>query len=144
MKKLVFCFFAVLFTCGISFAQNWGNGNQNGYYMGPGMMWDGHDSWMGPGMMWGNWHNDNWQKQTRSSLNLTTEQQRKWDDIRSNGQQNQQAVNDSISRYAKEIYRLQQNRSNMVQQDMSLIKQILTPEQYTLFLEKLVNMDAGK
>ena len=140
MKKIIGCF-AFILLCSVSaFAQGWGGnrGGNDGYYMGPGMMWGDNDSWMGPGMMWGNWHNGDWHKKAKSSLNLTQQQSSQWDNVVQQSSQNQQAVNDSIKYYVSQIRRLQRDHSGRVQQDLNQIKQILTPEQYTQFLEQLV------
>ncbi len=148
MKKNILACLIIVILSGFTVTRGW-NEEDNGYYMGPGMMWGGYynngynNSGYYPGMM-GCWGDDDWNNDTKSSLNLTTEQSNRWDNARSTGLINQQAVNDSISYYARQVHRLQQNKSAYVQQDMSYIKQILSPEQYTQFLERLINLDSGR
>ena len=108
--------------------------------MGPGMMWgEGYDA--GYGMMGDCWDNDDWNNNNKSNLNLTQEQQNQWDNIRNKRREYQRAVNDSLNFYAQQIHRLQSRKSNLAKEDMSYIKSILTPEQYRLFLEKLLNLN---
>ena len=145
MKKLVCFFVFIISITGIGFAQDNYSSN-NGYYMGPGMMWgngggnwssgSGSGSW-GPGMM-GYWMDHGWNDYGKSKLNLTQQQQSQWDNTVSQGRTSQQAINDSINYYVNEIHRLQQAKSPLVQDDLNQIRQILTPQQYTQFLEKLV------
>lgn len=142
MKKL-FLSLAV-FCCSLTFmsAQGWNNSNNynNRDYMGPGMMWnDGYGyGCYGPGMMWGNWGNHDWYKQTQSRLGLNQNQVSQWNRVTSNGQSRDKVSNDSIEYYVNQIRRLQRERSNNVQSDLNQIKQILTPQQYTQFLQELV------
>lgn len=148
MKK--FLLSVVLFSAVIATASaqdRWGNGNggNGGYYMGPGMMWGGNGGYyMGPGMMDGYWMDHDWHRHARSSLNLSKQQESQWDNVAQQGRSNQKAVNDSINYYVQQIQRLQKAKSDMVQQDLQQIKQVLTPEQYTQFLEKLVAGESGK
>lgn len=108
--------------------------------MGPGMMWnDGYGyGCSGPGMMWGNWGNNDWHKQTQSKLGLNQNQVSQWNNVTNSGQSRDKVTNDSIEYYVNQIRRLQREKSNNVQSDLNQIKQILTPEQYTQFLQELV------
>lgn len=149
MKRIIL-FFAVIFSMMISLsAQDWKSGDSNDSYYGPGMMW-GNGGDYGPGMMWGGngygpgmmggyWMDNGWHDYGKSSLNLNKGQQQQWSNVANNGRQNQKAVNDSINYYVKEIQRLQKAKSSMVQTDLNEIKKVLTPQQYTQFLEKLVS-----
>ena len=138
MKKLCLLIVALI---GISFAasaQDWrGNGD---YCYGGGMMWnnDDNDYCYGPNMMGGYWMDNGWHQYGQSSLNLTQQQQQNWNNVANNGRVNQQAVNDSINFYVNQIRRLQKAKSDMVQADLDAIKEVLTPAQYTQFLEKLL------
>ena len=89
-------------------------------------------------MMGGYWMDNGWHQYGQRSLNLNSQQQNQWNDIANKGRVNQQAVNDSINYYVNEIKRLQKNKSSMIQTDLNQIKQVLTPTQYTEFLQKLV------
>ena len=141
MKKFIWCLVAFLSVAGITAAQgyycggpgmmygDWNNNSNNGYYCD------------GPGMMYGNWGNSDWHKSTQSSLNLTQEQKNQWNNVTTQSQPSQQAINDSINYYVSQVQRLQKNRSSLVQSDLNRIKGILTPAQYTQFLEKLVAGD---
>lgn len=132
------CIVLLIGMTGLSYAQ--------GYYMGPGMMWGDNNNrggddggyYMGPGMMWGNWGNSDWHKNTQSSLNLTQEQKSQWNSVVKQSYPSQQSINDSINYYVKQVQRLQHTHSTLVQSDLNRIKKILTPQQYTTFLEKLV------
>ena len=88
--------------------------------------------------MYGNWDNNDWHRNTQSSLNLTQQQSNQWNNVRTQSQPSQQAINDSINYYVRQVQRLQKAKSNLVQSDLNRIKGILTPQQYTEFLEKLV------
>lgn len=148
MKKTITGIVAVVILSGFVVGKAWNDNRGNGYYMGPGMMWGGdydsdNNGWYCPGEM-GCWGNDDWNNRTKSDLNLTTQQQSSWDNARSSGIANQQLINDSIAYYARQVSRLQRNKSSYVQSDMNYIKQILTPDQYTRFLEKLFALDSDR
>ncbi len=134
-KKILFLSIFLSFTA-IVLAQ--------GYYCGgPGMMYgDWNNNYNNGnycyGPAYGNWNNSDWHQQTQSSLNLTSEQTNKWNNITTQSQPSQQVINDSINYYVRQIERLQKNKSSLVQSDLNRIKTILTPEQYTQFLERLV------
>ncbi len=140
MKKFIIYIMTIASISGTAFASNGNddNGGYRGYYMGPGMMWNGNDYCYGPGMMGGYWMDNGWNNYGHKNLNLTQQQQSQWDNTVTQGRNNQQAINDSINYYVNEIKRLQRAKSPMVQDDLNQIRQILTPQQYTQFLEKLV------
>ncbi len=138
MKKILFCLFAVFATLTAVNAQDY-----NGYYMGPGMMYDGGDYCYGPGMMGGYWMDNGWHRYGNQNLNLTQDQQSQWNNTYTQGKASQQAINDSINYYVAQIKRLERAKSPLVQDDLNQIKQILTPDQYTQFLEKLVTGNPG-
>ena len=141
MKK-VFLIIAVLFNIStVISAQNWNNNNNDDYCYGGGMMWNNGDNdyCYGPNMMGsGYWMDNGWHRYGQNSLNLTEQQQEKWNNLANNGRINQQAANDSINYYVAQIKRLQKTKSTMIQSDLNQIKSVLTPAQYTQFLEKLV------
>ena len=82
--------------------------------------------------------NNGWHKYGNENLNLTDEQKSQWNKIATNGEGNLKTANDSINYYVRQVHRLQQERSNQVNTDLEQIKKVLTPAQYTQFLEKLV------
>lgn len=142
MKKVLFSIAMLLCSFTLATAQSWSQNrnNNDGYYMGPGMMWNdgyGH-GYMGPGMMWGNWGNNDWHKQTQTKLGLNQNQVSQWNKVTQNSQAQQKVANDSIEYYVNQIRRLQKDKSDKVQSDLNQIKQILTPEQYTQLLQELV------
>ena len=79
-----------------------------------------------------------WHKYGNKNLNLSTEQKTKWDQVAKQGSQNAKISTDSLNYYVRQVQRLQREKSNQVNSDLERIKGILTPEQYTQFLEKLV------
>ena len=74
-------------------------------------------------------------------MNLSSNQQNQWDEQIKKGRKKQQAINDSIKYFVEQVYRLQKDRSVFVQEDLQAIKNILTPEQYQDFLERLIAKD---
>ena len=142
MKKL---YVFIMILMGVSLtasSQDWqNNNNNNDYCYGGGMMWNNNnnDYCYGPNMMGGYWMDNGWHKDGQSSLNLNNEQKEQWNNVANQGRVNQQAVNDSINFYVNQIKRLQKTKSVFIQADLNQIKQVLTPAQYTQFLEKLVS-----
>ena len=113
-----------------------GYGGYGGYYMGPGMMW-GDGGYGGCGY----WQDSPYYQDARSGVNLSSNQQNQWDEQIQKGRKKQQAINDSIKYFVEQVYRLQKDRSVFVQEDLQAIKNILTPEQYQDFLERLIAKD---
>ena len=143
MKKLCLLLMMLMGVSLPASSQDWRNSNNdnNDYCYGGGMMWNNNnnDYCYGPNMMNGYWMDNGWHKYGQSSLNLTSQQQEQWNHVANNGRVNQQAVNDSINFYVSQIKRLQKEKSTYIQADLNQIKQVLTPAQYTQFLEKLVS-----
>lgn len=136
MKRAILFVVVMIGLSIVTFAQDWKGNDNYGY---GGMMWgNNNDYCYGPGMMGGYWMDNGWHHYGQSSLNLNQQQKEQWNNVANKGRVNQQAVNDSINYYVNEIKRLQKNKSDMIQTDLNQIKQILTPAQYTQFLEKLV------
>ena len=142
MRKVIVTFITLIALVLTVNGQDWkqGDNNSNGYWMGPGMMWDSASNGYGygPGMMGGYWMDNGWHQYGNKNINLSNEQKTKWDQVAQQGSQNAKISTDSLNYYVRQVQRLQREKSNQVNSDLERIKGILTPEQYTQFLEKLV------